>query len=277
MITLPDLCLTSRANRHWEFSGIDHPDISPDPWRYSQYAGTVTYDYNSRGFRDQEWPSQILDLQNSVWCLGDSFTVGLGSPLDHTWTRVLSQKINQRTINISMDGASNQWIARHACDILKVIEPKTMVIMWSYVHRREDLGRDRDEDRRVAYSKSSEQEDLEDLKQCWNRVNLSKRDTNVIHATIPGYRPMDIDPCKIWQDIRDPSWPVTMPENFGALPPDIQHEIQTVHHDCFVRLQYHDFFSNEFIEVPQLDFSRDGHHFDKITAHWFVDRIAPLV
>jgi hypothetical protein len=36
-----------------------------------------------------------------------------------------------------MDGASNQWIARRAQDIICTVKPANIVVMWSYLHRRE--------------------------------------------------------------------------------------------------------------------------------------------
>jgi len=62
---------------------------------------------------------------------------GIGQPIEEIWGNVLQQKTNTRTINISMDGASNTWITRKAKYILKEISPATIVIQWSYVHRRE--------------------------------------------------------------------------------------------------------------------------------------------
>lgn len=131
---LKDLIIRSRQNQCWNESGIDSLTHCFDPDHFQNYPHTVQYQYNSRGFRDSEWPS---DLKSAVWCLGDSFTVGLGAPIQHTWPSVLSQQAGVRTVNVSLDGASNQWIARRAQDIISAVCPANMVIMWSYLHRRE--------------------------------------------------------------------------------------------------------------------------------------------
>ena len=83
-----------------------------------QYLHPITYNYNSRGFRDQEWPDSMTELREATWCVGDSFTVGLGSPVTHTWPNVLQQTLQKKTINVSMDGASNNLIARKVLKIL---------------------------------------------------------------------------------------------------------------------------------------------------------------
>jgi len=276
-LLMPELCLTSRSHKRWEFSGIDHPDLSADPARFAQYPHKVEYHFNSRGFRDQEWPNDLTNLKHSTWCLGDSFTVGMGCAIEHTWPQILQTNTGIRTINVSMDGASNEWIARHACQILHQVRPVNMIIMWSYVHRRESDRSGSDEDRRIPYSRASEQQDLENFQQCLQTVDHVRGTTNVINAAVPGYRPYTVDPQQVWQDIRDPTWPASIPAWLQDLPKEILQEIETLHQDCFVRLKQQEFFQTSLIEVEQLDFSRDQHHFDSITAQWFVDRVKPLL
>ena len=134
--------IISRANENSLFSGIDSPEEIPiydfrKKTHFKNYPHQIEYQYNSRGFRDQEWPNSLDELQNSIWCLGDSFTAGVGLPFTHTWPQLLQQITNLRTINVSLDGASNNWIARHARAIIDEINPKNLIVQWSYSHRRE--------------------------------------------------------------------------------------------------------------------------------------------
>jgi len=131
---LKDLRLTNRVNQIWDTSGIDSPESCLDPRHYKSYPYSVQYHYNSRGFRDQEWPTNI---QNAVWAIGDSFTVGLGSAVAHTWPWLLQQQLEQRVINVSMDGASNNWIARRGRQIIEQTTPAMVVLQWSHIERRE--------------------------------------------------------------------------------------------------------------------------------------------
>jgi hypothetical protein len=134
---LPDLVLFSRQNRIWSESGSDTLELCKNKRHFKAYPYQVEYRYNSRGFRDVEWPDNIDEFKNAIWCLGDSFTVGIGSPVEHTWPYVLQEHTRTRTINVSMDGASNNWISRKALQIIKDVEPKHLVIHWSYISRRE--------------------------------------------------------------------------------------------------------------------------------------------
>jgi len=134
---LPDLVLSTRANQHWQFSGMDSLEDCMGKKHFKSYPHAVDYVYNSRGFRDSEWPEDIDQLTHAIWCVGDSFTEGLGSPAEHAWPFLLQNQTNMKTINVSMDGASNAWIARRTVDILTEINPKYIILHWSYLHRRE--------------------------------------------------------------------------------------------------------------------------------------------
>lgn len=114
--------------------GVDSPEgcINPDVWH--DYPYPVEYKFNERGYRDLPWPQ---DLSNVVWCFGDSFTMGLGSPLEHTWPAILAKQIKYPVITIALNGASNAWIARKICELLSEVTPRAVIAQWSYTHRRE--------------------------------------------------------------------------------------------------------------------------------------------
>jgi hypothetical protein len=117
---------------------IDSPTKCHDIDHYHAFLYPISYHHNSRGFRDHEWPNTVEQLQQCVWCFGDSQTVGIGNPVSHNWVYLLEQALDQRCINVSMAGQSNQWIARKIQNLLTEIIPPTIVIHWSYTHRREE-------------------------------------------------------------------------------------------------------------------------------------------
>ena len=187
-MVLPDVVLSSRAScSNMSYNGVDMLEHCLDKQHFKQYPYKVNYNFNSRGFRDTEWPLELKELQNSVWCVGDSFTVGIGQPFDHIWPQVLQSNINKRTISVAMDGASNQWIARRAQQIAQQTQPANMVIMWSYFHRREHPDPTLlDEDRRQHYCDDrtvSWQQDVENFANCLRL--LENLDTNIVHAFVP--------------------------------------------------------------------------------------------
>ena len=57
-------------------------------------------------------------------------------PYHHIWPQVLQTRIGVRTINISLDGAPNDWIANRIVDVINEISPDCIIVQWSYLHRR---------------------------------------------------------------------------------------------------------------------------------------------
>lgn len=234
---LPDFVLRTRANQCWDQSGIDSLEKCFDQQHFLQYPHPVSYVYNSRGFRDSEWPDHVDQLKNAIWCVGDSFTVGLGSPYEHIWPQRLQQARGQRTINVSMDGASNNWIARRACAILQAICPCVMIIQWSYISRREKPDTSlMDEQRLLQSINCSTEEDIANTLHCIDQVQHSAGSCRIIHSFIP-----DFLPWKLKGTIES--------RVDGLVIPEIQ----------------------------RRDLARDGHHYDVLTSDQFVADLQPLL
>jgi hypothetical protein len=278
-VILPDFVLPSRVNQCWEYSGIDSPEFCQDKNHFKNYPHKILYQYNSRGFRDHEWPVSVEELQQSIWCFGDSFTVGLGSPLEHTWPYLLQQKTGRRIINVSMDGASNNWIARRAALVQKEINPANSVVMWSYLHRRENENqKNDDEQRRIQSIKSTDTEDLINLARCVEIIDSDR----TVQLSIPGYAPNYRRGQEQWNAVRGCDWPLQLPSTaheMNLLPDFIQTELKE-HFKIWADLQT--MFElqpvlapieNNIINVDKLDLARDGLHFDLITAQRVVDLI----
>lgn len=274
---LSDIVIKSRANQHWQYSGMDSQNQCLDKQHFQQYPHTVNYNYNSRGFRDQEWPSDKSELTNAVWCVGDSFTVGLGAPQDHIWPARLSALLNRRVINVSMDGASNQWISRIAQKIINAVNPTHIVIMWSYTHRRELPDSSLSDENRIQhFVKSTVQDDWENFVQCRNTVTQL---IAPVEFTVPDFHPIDAE--RIWHSVRGTNWPQSVPNgvaDFDQLPAwiiqeltDIHHCNDELHHAIYCQSQLK---NNNVTVVKRQDRSRDGNHFDLITADWVATQAA---
>lgn len=277
---LPDFVLNSRVNKSWEYFGTDSPEHCLNKEYFQRYPHKVSYNYNSRGFRDKEWPESIDELKNAIWCIGDSFTVGVGSPVEHTWPYMLEQKTGRRCINISLDGASNNWIARKGKRIIEEINPKNIVVMWSYFARREhkDITRS-DEDRRLSHYDYVTLNDFINFKTCIELIE--KFDNDIKHFQIPGaLKGSDIrELIKIYADVSDASWAnINNTTDFFKLPLHIKNELINFKvYDRMLELikqiEIIDYckFNYNLIEVPQLDYARDYHHFDILTSQWIVN------
>lgn len=124
------LSLGYLKNKSMEFNIIDSYELCLNKQHFKKYSKKIYYEYNSRGFRDFEW--EMDTLNETIFCVGDSFMVGIGQPFEETLPQLLKYRTNTNTINISMDGASNEWISRKVNYIIEHIAPRVVVIQWSY-------------------------------------------------------------------------------------------------------------------------------------------------
>ena len=125
-------------------SGLDTLEECLDKDHYLSYTKDISYRYNSKGFRDHEWPEDLSDV---VWCVGDSFTVGVGQPFEETWPQLLGKKLGKTCLNIGEDRCANDTMALRIQEICKLHSPKLVVVMWSYFARRRVNGENVHHDR----------------------------------------------------------------------------------------------------------------------------------
>jgi hypothetical protein len=283
---LPDFVLPSRVNQTWRYSGIDSLESCLDKKHFESYPHDITYNYNSRGFRDSEWPNTIAELKNAIWCVGDSFTVGIGSPIEHTWPYLLQQHTGRRTINVGMDGASNEWIAKKIKRIVEDIAPGTIVVQWSYFARRELLTDGNDEQRRAQFDSSqlSDESNINNFKNCVLQAQKDCKDCQLVNSIIPGAY-AGIDTAEVqgwWYNDRESAWPSQLPNSLAAISHDIvqklkkkqQYDKYVIHYEVqdfikkhnMILVNQHDSFFNK-------DLARDGHHYDVLTATQFLKEI----
>lgn len=261
-----NLWLPSRAGLTLTYSGMDSPDRCRDPVWFRQYPHSIQYNYNSRGFRDKEWPQ---DLSQVLWCVGDSFTVGIGQPFEHVWPYLLAQRTGQRTVNVSMDGASNDWICDVALSILAAFPQARIVVHWSYIHRRQMAP-----DTALANKFAKLYQAVKDP--TWPSCEWHQ------FSSLPAGIQEELVNCHGWQsqvyadDRLLPFVRSTESEDcahiaacVAKLPPQV---IQTsIPHWAPDRTVLT--LSQPVIQTTQLDWARDGHHYDKLTSDWLVDQI----
>jgi hypothetical protein len=153
-------------NKTGYVSGMDSLDVNKTPKYLEQmliYPYPIYYQYNSRGFRGKEWPQ---DLSKVLWCVGDSFTSGIGVPFEHTWPSILQYKSKIQCINLGIDGAANRLLVNIAKQVIHDYAPKYLAIMWTFPHRRYQ-----DPWKLIHYRDTSLPEDLLDFKNCFDEVN----------------------------------------------------------------------------------------------------------
>lgn len=124
------------ANYTAKTSGMDHPKkcgSSVEEW-HNYPVQNFNYEFNSWGFRGPEYDQYVGKKVNI--CLGDSFTVNLGGPIEHSWCSQLAEYFDIPTLNLGMDGAGNDAIKLVYERASKVFDVQNCFVMYSYLHRR---------------------------------------------------------------------------------------------------------------------------------------------
>lgn len=255
---LKNLYLQSRVNQVWDYSGID----SPNKKHRESYPYTVRYNYNSRGFRDREWPD---NLEDCIWCFGDSFTVGVGSKLEHTWVYQLEKVTGKRCINISLDGASNDWILSKIQDVIKEVNPKHIVVQWSYFHRghASNLATDEENRQHIAYVETETQ--IKHFKSLISQLD----GLNIVHTFIPDYCGYNYYTLvKSWNNVAGPDWPqLDHVLDNGLIDTLVENELKELFTDVWGNLKLHMLLQKyNPVYIQTLDWARDEHHYDIKTA-----------
>ena len=124
------------SNYHNKYSGMDTPTAGRIPvaqW-HAYPIQDFDYQFNSWGFRGPDYEQYIGKPVNI--CLGDSFTVNVGGPVELSWCSQLAKHFDIPTVNLGMDGAGNdaiQLVHSRACEVFDV---QNTFVMYSYLHRR---------------------------------------------------------------------------------------------------------------------------------------------
>jgi len=107
--------------------------LEPDWWKTCPVQD-FNYQFNSWGFRGPEY-DQYLGKPVNI-CLGDSATVNIGGPVEHSWPSLLQKHYDIPCLNFGMEAAGNDAIKLvydRACQIFDV---KKTFVVYSFFHRR---------------------------------------------------------------------------------------------------------------------------------------------
>jgi hypothetical protein len=286
---LPDFILPSRVNQRLQYSGIDSPESCLDKEHFKLYPYPIEYCYNSRGFRDTEWPDTLNELKDAIWCVGDSFTVGIGSPVEHTWPYILQQQTGCQVINISMDGASNEWIARKCSTILKIINPKNIIVQWSYVERRENFKNNSTLNRYwLSHYENVKGTDwppapsLENYSTLpdWILKELAQHDQSWKNGITDEELKLRTINSTVDEDISNTLCCIDQIESIAKTTKIIHSFIPEVvprTYELFFKEQLKMRLESYISQLSPLDIARDGHHYDVLTSCYLVDQVIPLL
>jgi len=282
---LPTIIVPEKINAELQYLWPDTPEECVDKRHFDKnhfdsFPDSVSYQFNSRGFRDQEWPS---DLVNAVWFAGDSVVLGIGQALENTLPVQVQTATGRTTINLGIRGVSNHTTAYVAQQLLTEIEPVNLVVFWSFFQQRPIVN-----NYDFLVEKSSDticRNDVENLSYFKSLIDQLPKNTktNVIHVFCPDISMFTQETAQsIWNDIKDPSWPAEFTD-LDSLPLEIVKEISYVHkvYDFFDTVTKWDklkkSLGNVVDNIVIKDRARDGFHWGVQTHNEIVKEIVKLL
>lgn len=129
------LYFKTSANYSDKYSGIDSPTTCQSVKWFKNYPiQNFDYQFNSWGFRGPDYNQYIG--KPVILCLGDSFTVNVGGPIEHSWPSLLQVNYDIPCLNLGMDGAGNDAIRLVYDRACKIFDVQKTFVVYSFLNRR---------------------------------------------------------------------------------------------------------------------------------------------
>jgi hypothetical protein len=100
--------------------------------KYNWIGTDISYKFNSYGFRSDEFSHDP-----GIVFLGCSYTVGVGLPVESTWSHIVSTKLNLKRYNLGIGGASNDTAFRLGHHWIPQLQPKLVIFLSTEPTRTE--------------------------------------------------------------------------------------------------------------------------------------------
>jgi hypothetical protein len=100
---------------------------------------SVGYEFNSLGYRGGEFEPEPGGV--AVMFVGDSNTLGLGTPWEGLWTSLVVKRLEQRwgvsvrQYNLAWGGTGSDYTAMMVHQTVEVLKPAAVLVLWSFVGR----------------------------------------------------------------------------------------------------------------------------------------------
>jgi hypothetical protein len=190
--------LPEYANRECDTIGLDSLEHCFDKRHFRQYE-PIQYQFNELGYRHSS-PEQYRG--HEILAIGDSFTLGLGVNRADTWPEQLSQMLDYPVLNFSLNGASNDWIARKTAVLLEYFQPRCVIVHYSYSHRRENDRSDwTDSERTLCEAQHTEEENLINWQTNKSKLAQVCKGIPLIHTAITNWHTQPVSDVLVAQQI----------------------------------------------------------------------------
>lgn len=189
------------ANLQTDSLGLDSAEHCVDCITFDQHL-PVHYQFNDVGFRTH---ASNQFQSNAILVLGDSFTLGLGNNATERYSDLIEQQLSHQVLNFSLNGASNDWISRKLQQLLKLFQPRAIIVHYTFSHRRERPFPDwHDNERTECEPFYSSQENYQNWFENFQTVCALAGNTKLIHSFISNWHDQSVNYSALGQNIIPP-------------------------------------------------------------------------
>jgi hypothetical protein len=190
------------ANLQADFLGLDSPDHCFNRRMFDQHS-PVRYQFNQVGFRTH---SVDQFKSNAILVLGDSFTLGLGNNIEDRYTNILEQQLSHQVLNFSLNGASNDWIARKLQQLLTLFQPPAIIVHYTFSHRRErPQSAWHDDERTECDPFYSSEENYQNWLKNFKKIQALSGTIKLVHSFIRNWHDQPVDYIELGENIIPPT------------------------------------------------------------------------
>jgi hypothetical protein len=146
-------------------------DRNPSP-HWAEYS--LSYKYNNQGFRSREF---LVETDNpKLLTFGCSHTVGVGIPVTDNWPEQLGAKYFSEHVvyNAGLGGASADTVSRMAVNLIPILKPDIVAILWPSLYRFESYSHGKD---KIGTRFNGPWEKVDDLKLQFEDNNIYNNQT----------------------------------------------------------------------------------------------------
>jgi hypothetical protein len=170
--------------------GLDSLEHCPNRQVFKQHP-SVTYQFNEIGFRTH---NVSTFNPNAILVLGDSFTLGLGVNNNKRYADLIEQHLSHQVLNFSLNGASNDWIARKLQQLLTLFHPSAIIVHYTFSHRRErPESAWFDDERTECEPFYSSEENFSNWFTNFKKICLLAKNIKLVHSFIPNWHDQAVD------------------------------------------------------------------------------------
>ena len=200
------LWVEKRRSKELPYHGLDDPKhCKKDVDEFHKWpdGDKISYAFNSRGFRDEDWPDTIEEMRKAIWMVGDSFTMGMGIAYDQAYKRAMEKATGKRVIDISLDGTWPSWRRRIALKITREIQPELIFVHWGYIWRYKRKYRTLAQEVRDTIFKNQEQSAMDGFIKTFRTLwDEPKGQTKLIHNFLPKFAGQNKSQNEIFAEIQ---------------------------------------------------------------------------